>query len=565
MRIDTDWVSPPQSINGLDNLGCQAPCVLIYSQLMPGITNVTDRARYYSFYPWVLWSLDKRYPKANADTYVELYRRADCLFTLIAAQRFHVADDIKQAETMVGRLQLVPALDKPHEGCPLVLSDYSTLEETPKRYFKNKMGGLGQYYVGQLAELELCAKTTDRPWIKYTIECGEVIAEAIEDALPAQLFWDAVDKDLVDTETLKALSAFCPTELPASPDEHQQLLDIFFARPKYLSRIEEKDVTTQRQKESIGAQRRRSLALILHLGKALAAQGKETLSEDMFRAAVYTGTLHDALPWELPETLVETRALWSIYERNDLLSVACLTAFAACLKQILADAAQEQTLFASVESFASHFGARTEVLTALKTMEFGSFGELVQAVVQSGPQLQEWQSPKHEFSLAQQLITDWRGAKKPVAYLIAGALQLLALLAAREAPLAEGYSNLVIQTSELRMYPINLVSFRERTTAWNAMPLQQVVSELVAWCLNTHLSVALRKLWQTGHSSFHLRPAENGLHVVGDIPPPVRTMPRVWQALRILEDLGALTQQPGVEGHLIPTPAGELLLEEASA
>jgi hypothetical protein len=285
----------------------------------------------------------------------------------------------------------------------------------------------------------------------------------------------------------------------------------------------------------------------------------------MFRAAVYTGTLHDATPWELPETLVETRALWSIYERNDLLSVACLTVFAACLKRILVDAAQEQTLFASVESFASHFGESEKIRTALEPMSCETFGEFVRAIQQSGPALHEWQSPKHEFSLAQQLITDWHQTKRPIADLVAGAVRLLALLAAREASLAEGYSNLMIQASDLRMYPINLVSFRERVTMWHAMVLPLVVTDLVNWCLNTHLSVALRKLWQTRYSSFHLRPAENGLHVVGDIPPPVRTLPRMWQALRILEDLGALTQEVGPEGNLILTPTGDLLLEEASA
>jgi len=35
MKIDTNWVSLPQSIGGLDHLGTQAPCVLIYSQLLP--------------------------------------------------------------------------------------------------------------------------------------------------------------------------------------------------------------------------------------------------------------------------------------------------------------------------------------------------------------------------------------------------------------------------------------------------------------------------------------------------------------------------------------------------
>ena len=47
MKVET-WVSPPK-LSVVLIAGSQAPCVLIYSQLLPGITNVTDRARYYSF------------------------------------------------------------------------------------------------------------------------------------------------------------------------------------------------------------------------------------------------------------------------------------------------------------------------------------------------------------------------------------------------------------------------------------------------------------------------------------------------------------------------------------
>ena len=63
MKIETGWGSPPQSIGGLDHLGTQALCVLIYAQLLPGIINVTDRARYYSLYLWVIWSFDQRNQK----------------------------------------------------------------------------------------------------------------------------------------------------------------------------------------------------------------------------------------------------------------------------------------------------------------------------------------------------------------------------------------------------------------------------------------------------------------------------------------------------------------------
>ena len=91
MKIDTNWISPPQSIGGRDHLGTQAPCVLIYSQLLPGITNVTDRARYYSFYPWLIWSFDQRYPKDEMK-FVEFFRRADCLFTLISERHARITD-----------------------------------------------------------------------------------------------------------------------------------------------------------------------------------------------------------------------------------------------------------------------------------------------------------------------------------------------------------------------------------------------------------------------------------------------------------------------------------------
>jgi len=47
---------------GLDNLGTQQPCIAIYSRLLPGVTNVTDRASYSDFYPWFLRAFEQRFP-----------------------------------------------------------------------------------------------------------------------------------------------------------------------------------------------------------------------------------------------------------------------------------------------------------------------------------------------------------------------------------------------------------------------------------------------------------------------------------------------------------------------
>lgn len=37
MTIHTGWLSPPVAITGLDHLGTQTPCQLVYAQLLPGI------------------------------------------------------------------------------------------------------------------------------------------------------------------------------------------------------------------------------------------------------------------------------------------------------------------------------------------------------------------------------------------------------------------------------------------------------------------------------------------------------------------------------------------------
>src|SRR5437867_6426326 len=81
---DIGWVEPAKPIRGLDHLGVQAPSIALYTQLLPGITNVTDRARYYSFHPWVLWSFERRYKDHSLDAFRRVLRRAECLFTLVA-------------------------------------------------------------------------------------------------------------------------------------------------------------------------------------------------------------------------------------------------------------------------------------------------------------------------------------------------------------------------------------------------------------------------------------------------------------------------------------------------
>jgi hypothetical protein len=156
MREPTDvgWVVPAKPIRGLDHLGVQGPCEALYAQLLPGITNVTDRARYYSFYPWLIRSFEQRYRDHSIDEFRRILRRAECLFALIAIRHARMAADQDEGLHglgMVGRLVL---RNIPEDVKSFNLDDYAALE-VPNRYFQNKLGGLGQYYLGPLRDLRV--------------------------------------------------------------------------------------------------------------------------------------------------------------------------------------------------------------------------------------------------------------------------------------------------------------------------------------------------------------------------------------------------------------------------
>ncbi len=525
---------------------------MTYSQLLPGITNVTDRARYFSFYTWVAWSFDHRLKTADHTEYVDYYRRADCLYTLIAAQEARASGRLRLADRMIGRLKLLPALERLHVDGSLRLSEYATQEDNGSRYFKNTMGGLGQYYAGPLMELGLCKRAPSGPWIQYSTSSGVAMAESIESSLPCSSFWEAIKKDVINVETLTTLQDFAPQRITQGSAEHQKLLDLFLERKTPLTSTADTE----------GEERRRSLGLILHLAQAMSTSDT-SLSEWSFRPAVYSKTLPGGKAWTVPSRLEETQRLWSIYERNDLLSIACLTIFSACLVALEAEAGAGR-YYESVEAFAEHVVITSAMEEQWKALGAATFGDILQDVKLSGPTVAQFEDPRHELELEAQMLADWsRHSGSPESF-IGRALHLLGMLAAREESFPPGYGNLAIHSSDLMGYPMNLVSFRERTSKWLPMSSASVASDLISWILNTHLSVALRKLSYTRTSSFHLYPTERGLQLVGEIPAPTRTLPRLSQAIRILEDLGML-QEVG-ECHLIKiTPLGEELLGELLA
>ncbi len=546
------WVKRPQETGGLDHLGVQAPCINLYGQLLPGITNVTDRARYYSLYPWFIWRLSKRPEIDTVDDYFQALRKADCLFSMIG--RWHALSLAKQdtndefnrhALGLIGTNTLRKPVESLGESVDtLRLSRFATRDDVPDRYFQNPLGGLGQYYLGTLQDLAILDRKGQI--VRCTKQKGAAIAEAVDRAVPGDAFFQTLERDRVTAADLAALRNFCPCYLQESPQEQEELLDLFFAR-------------SQRYSED-GQQRRLSLGLILNLATQLQKTGG-SIDAELFRSCAYSGSLPGGQSWVVPNVLSKTRQTWATYQRNELLSVLAQSVFAFTLRSLRADPGLR---LESAGAVADWLLSQSTTKTALGDLAQIRFPAIVEKARRSLPDIRDWEDPEHELQLGRHLTnrspTD---QGQPDSQELQDAFRLLVSLVARSPERPEPYSGFAFSGSYFREYPINLIALRHMAeTEWTDMTGADLVRWLVShWGIQAHLRVALRKLRYQSQSTFQIQPTDDGLVVVG-VPTPVYTNPRFHQANQVLRDLGALAKQAESWGA---TALGEELLEDILA
>lgn len=548
MNSTTSWVKPTEAITGLDHLGAHAPCIAIYSQLLPGITNVTDRATYYSFYPWLLREIEmRRGTDLSPDTFKSMLRRAECLFGLLATRHEIQTDGVAQrhGQGMVGRQKFAPAVKL--DG-PLDLAGFSAFDG-PKRYFKNPHGGLAQYYLGVMRDLGILAGST-RDGLRYVRESTAPLADAFDGRVDADLFFAVMEQDVVSAGDLDDLADFCPCGLRGNQRDREALLDVLFDR--------------RASPDAAGHQRRASLLLILHLAIALADEnGKEFgLNDETFRAATYTGHLEDEVEWNVPVSLQATRRAWATYQRNEILSVAVQGIFWACL-----DLCRDVDTPADSRVLGSAF--RDLVSDEALGFAAGSvFRDAVAHAKITQPALGNWASADHELQLAWEVASAHRNADNGAARIevTRSAVGALIALAARtqNADAPAPYDGVLLSEGYLDDYPINLSAFGKYVASetWMSMTLGQLTRWLATdWGLDVHFQVALRKLRHQGNDTFRIRPTDEGLKLV-DAPPPVFTSPRFRQAVQILADVGALDLDE--TGSARATQLGRALVQELS-
>ncbi len=140
--IEPFWAEYSGEASGRDPLAIQNSSVVIYSKMIIGITNVTNRIRYNGFFCWIFDTIARNIDKPNSLTeQIRHSRRAELLLAFVMVKNFKeitgVSGSIFATNHIKQRIFLKNGADWEYKK-----------EDGPGLYWKNKYGIFGQYFSG---------------------------------------------------------------------------------------------------------------------------------------------------------------------------------------------------------------------------------------------------------------------------------------------------------------------------------------------------------------------------------------------------------------------------------
>lgn len=193
------WGASINLVPGLDPLGLQVTSEAIYAAMLPGISNLTNRVRYYGFYCWLLDFYFKKEKKGNSKEQYRFIRRAELMIAII------MQSQKKEVQQIAGSNFASYLLNTIEENY-FDLAKGADRDNTEKVYWKYPSGAFGQYYYGAMQALSLVITAVNEDGdVVYNISqpnprqkvSGKQLADAFERTLTPQikeLFYNNIKK-----------------------------------------------------------------------------------------------------------------------------------------------------------------------------------------------------------------------------------------------------------------------------------------------------------------------------------------------------------------------------------
>ena len=481
---------------GLDPLGMQTSSIRLYQSLVPGISNITLRLRYYALYPWLCRTYAKRVGHTDPAQWRVFLRRAEAFYALVACRA-------ESANGVAGITWAQRVLDA--DGDRIDIANAADPDGSDS-YLKR--AAFDAAYRTQLFETGVLESSTQHD-IPLPSCRGEAMAEAFDEALGdvSDLIYESIDRGWVTREELDQAAVAVPSGVPRSGKE----TDLY--RLLLLQGDEA---------------RSRTITFVLAVARLLE---REPTAED-FRWVLYAGAdsagrpllLDNSIGMHTADAIVAHRDLWWVYQANDL----CHVAYETLLKYMLDVLAEYPN---------GVLPARLVDLCADRVMaelEHRTWAALVDSAIPA-KNAYDAEDPTSEFALGSQAMRAGRDHRR-----LCGPEQGVAairLLATLERRLQDENHNLSIALGSFSD-PFFRSLLTERGFLRNRRDeaLQTTVGALLGErVLGRHLWVALRKLrYQNDYT--YLVEVDDGLVRLREADGPIYTTPRIGPAITFLKD-----------------------------
>jgi hypothetical protein len=544
-NYEIDWIQRDRKvIDGLDHLGIELVSVNLYQAMLPGLTNVTERARYYALYPWII----HRYAQDGAKTRTKAawrnwIRSIDFTYAVACMAYEHkIGKDLSSSVVGADLASKVVKAAKPLQKIDLHgPSQVSDTGAVPKSgvYFKNSEGGFGQYYRGSLRILGAMHKHGESTWpnVQLSNYAGRKIAESLDHN---KAFSKLEDFALAGKATLAELGAIGESIHPNNIERDSEEVSIL--RKLFLG--QDPDLCQGQQPEEF-KWRRDSLLLMLHYLRE--AKTIEERPDTEFRWACATRALPNGKPWKIPKLLENAAQVWGTYQRNDLLNYCLECIFYAALKEVDREPLRPNDLLTTLTDRAMAAVPANSDYQALPALP-GKVLKWIAATTSpdSTSSADPW-GPRSTWTLAQRLesaVSDDVLAAIPA--LVARILGRL--VSDRGGAVGHPFALLPNGVEMAASHEVHLRQWWNRAQSRSSESTTDFLGELfLEWVIYRHLRVATRKLANQGVSTYKFRPEEGHLLLVAErLPEPTYTSPRVRQGFRIAEDLHFIDRNDGV-------------------
>lgn len=521
------WAKSADFVRGRDPLGIQNSSISVYSILLPGMTNLTLRLRYYGFYLWLLDEYhqlpsDNIFKQNKTRGQYNFIRRAELILSYFMVNKFPIEQSVVGSNFA---FKYITDLDK--QSYYDIALGADKLPETVKNsvYWDYISGAFGQYYVGSLMALQLVDAKTGG-YFERT-EKGNDLAvayrDSIQDKAAIALFLKRINEGKLYAKDIDVLMDFALNKDITNSAEEAFYLAMLL------------DVDGEKFKKTNGVfSNQRKETILLFLNYIANNKGKDTWKDFPF-------TLYASFLQNHANITSETHLGWYYYYLNELVHFSLEAIFWGMLVQM---ELKEQTIGDFIESIA-------QSVVEHETDNFDDLANLTLAQILDIVANFEDNTTEYVNYIDENVKQE---------YFIPGLSDGIFLL-------LKLYNESIATTSNIEQYATNYALFDKNGNALTVfknfiatnkeLKFPDFVKHIVKTIINDHTAIAYRKMGNGEKNLLKFILEDNYLIHIETMTPNF-TSPRIKTLFNFLMDLGLISKE-----GILSNKADQLIAENS--